>query len=417
MSDTLKKVLVGAVLGALVMALLMHAKGERERNQPEPSSASSNANTGRPAGGAAAGPTGAANASTATGAGSAAGSPGPGGAPGGGAAFSQMAVSVRAVPVRTERLALDIEAVGNARANESVDITAKVSNLVTTVRFQEGQQVAKGTVLVELDGEQARADLAIAEAALTESRSQFKRSRELYTTKVLSDSQLEQIEATLKANEARVDSARARLADTVIRAPFAGRVGLRRVSVGSLINPGTVITTLDDTRTIKLDFAVPETKLGAVRTGLAVNALSAAYPGEQFVGTVESIDSRVDPTTRSFTVRARVPNDAARLKPGMFLTVRLARTATDVLLVPEHALVPEQGNVFVYVVADGRAEKRKVQTGSRQVGHVQITDGLRVGELVVTEGTQKLRDGSAVHLLEQAGTTPPTLAQGSESSS
>jgi membrane fusion protein (multidrug efflux system) len=400
MSDSLKKVLAGAVLGALVMALLMHARGERARNQPELAGAG-----GPPAGAPA----------TAASSGGGAGGP-PVARPSGGAGPGQPAVAVLAVPVREERLSIDIEAVGNARASESVDITAKVSNLVTAVRFQEGQNVARGAVLVELDSQQARADLAIAEAALTESRGQFKRSRELYTTKVLSDSQLEQIEATLKANEARVASARAHVADTVIRAPFAGRVGLRRVSVGSLVSPGTVITTLDDTSTIKLDFSVPETKVRAVRTGLAVNAVSAAYPGETFAGTVESIDSRVDPSTRSFTVRARVPNGAGKLKPGMFLTVRLARTASDVLLVPEHALVPEQGNVFVFVVAEGKAEKRKVQTGARQVGHVQVTDGLRAGELVVTEGTQKLRDGAAVRLLEQAGATEPepALARGPE---
>jgi membrane fusion protein (multidrug efflux system) len=408
MSDTLKKVLAGAVLGALVMGLLMHAQGERERNQPAMAGAGPGGGAGRPAAAPSAGaPRPAAKPASGTGGPPAAGPPGAG-------ARGPMTVTVVAVPVREERLSIDIEAVGNARANESVDITAKVSNLVTAVRFQEGQNVARGAVLIELDSQQARADLAIAEAALTESRSQFKRSRELYTTKVLSDSQLEQIEATLKANEARVASARAHLADTVIRAPFAGRVGLRRVSVGSLASPGTVITTLDDTSTIKLDFSVPETKVRAVRTGLAVSAVSAAYPGETFAGTVESIDSRVDPTTRSFTVRARVPNGSGHLKPGMFLTVRLARAATDVLLVPEHALVPEQGNVFVFVVADGKAEKRKVQTGSRQVGQVQVTDGLRAGELVVTEGTQKLRDGAAVRLLGPQTSSPSALAQSPE---
>jgi membrane fusion protein (multidrug efflux system) len=393
------------------MALLMHARGEHDRNQPDVTAGGPGGGAGRPAGGLPSGPPGPGGKPP----GKAGGAPAPGQA--GGGAPGQMPVAVLATPVREERLSIDIEAVGNARANESVDITAKVSNLVTAVRFKEGQNVARGAVLVELDSEQARADLAIAEAALTESRSQFKRSRELYTTKVLSDAQLEQIEATLKANEARVASARARVADTVIRAPFGGRVGLRRVSVGSLISPGTVITTLDDTSSIKLDFSVPETKVRAVQTGLGVSALSAAFPGETFAGTVESIDSRVDSTTRSFTVRARLPNGAGKLKPGMFLTVRLARTATDVLLVPEHALVPEQGNVFVFVIADGKAEKRRIQTGSRQVGHVQVTDGLRAGELVVTEGTQKLRDGAAVRLLEQPGAAPPALAQGAESSS
>ena len=254
----------------------------------------------------------------------------------------------------------------------------------------------RGDVLVELDGEQARADLAVAEAALAESRSQYQRSRELYTTKVLSDAQIEQIEATFKANEARVASARSRLGDTVVRAPFAGRVGLRRISVGSLISPGTVITTLDDTSSIKLDFTIPETFVSAVQTGLKIVARSVSYPDESFEGTVSSIDTRVDPATRSVTVRALLPNPKGLLKPGMFLTVRLSRGAVDAVMVPEEALVPEQGDMFVFVVKDGVAEKRPVRIGQRRVGDVQVVEGLADGELVVTEGTQKLRDGAAV---------------------
>ena len=309
-------------------------------------------------------------------------------------------------PVRKARLTLEAEALGTARANESVDVTAKVSNLVTAVRFQEGQQVRRGQTLVELDGREARAELAIAEAALNESRSQFNRSRELYTTRVLSEQQLEQIEATLKANEARVAFARSRLSDTVISAPFAGRVGLRRVSVGALINPGDVITTLDDTSTIKLDFTIPETLLSSVTAGLSIVARSVAYPGEDFAGKVASVDSRIDPTTRSVMVRALLPNDKALLKPGMFLTVRLTRGASDALVVPEQALVPEQGDVFVYVVNGGNVEKRQVRIGARSVGEVQVVAGLAAGEQVVTEGTQKLRDGAPVAVQE----TPPARA-------
>ena len=326
--------------------------------------------------------------------------------------FSQMPLAVVAVPVREARLTLEAEALGTARANESVDVTAKVSNLVTAIRFAEGQQVRRGQVLLELDGREAQAELAIAEAALGESRSQFDRSRELYTTQVLSEAQLEQIEATLKANEARVAFARSRLSDTVITAPFAGRVGLRRVSVGSLINPGTVITTLDDASTIKLDFTIPETLLSSVETGLGIVARSIAWPGEEFTGTVASVDSRVDPTTRSVTVRALLPNDRGMLKPGMFLTVKLTRGASNALLVPEQSLVPEQGNVFVYVVRDDRVEKRQVRTGERRVGEVQIVAGLAAGEQVVTEGTQKLRDGAPVTVQEEPAARASNAADG-----
>ena len=378
MSDTLKKVLLGAVVGALLVVFYGHISSERAKRDPSAKGGPPAAAAGRPAGGP------------------------PRGAAGG---FSSMPIGVVAVPVSSEQISFELEALGTTRANESVEITAKVVNQVTAVRFAEGQQVAKGAVLVELDSAQVRADLAAAEAALIESRSQYERSRELYTTKILSDSQLEQIEATFKANEARVASARARVNDTVIRAPFAGRVGLRRVSVGSLISPGTVITTLDDTSTIKLDFTVPETFLPVVKPGLEIAARSVAYPEASFLGKVSSVDSRVDPATRSVTVRALLPNPQGLLKPGMFLTTRLSRGAIDALLVPEQALVPEGGEMFVFVVKEGAVEKRRIRIGERRVGDVQVVEGLASGDMVVTEGTQKLRDGAAV-VLQDAPPAP-----------
>ena len=381
MSDTVKKVLLGAAAGALLVVFYVHISGERAKRDPGARGGPPAAASGRP--GATAG-----------------GAPGTAGGPGGG--FSQRPIEVVAEPVRSEQISFEIEALGTAYANESVNVTAKVVNQVQAVRFTEGQQVARGQVLVELDAEQVRADLAAAEAALSESRSQYNRSRELYTTRILSDSQIEQIESTYKANEARVASARARVNDTVIRAPFGGRVGLRRVSVGTLISPGTVITTLDDTSTVKLDFTIPETFLSAVKPGLAINARSVAYPDTNFGGKVGSVDTRIDPATRSVTVRALLPNPDALLKPGMFLTVRLSRGAVDALLVPEQALVPEQGDVYVFVVTDGSVAKRRIRIGERRVGDVQVLEGLAAGDLVVTEGTQKLRDGAPVSLQSQA---------------
>jgi membrane fusion protein (multidrug efflux system) len=215
----------------------------------------------------------------------------------------------------------------------------------------------------------------------------------------LSEAQLEQIEATLKGNDARVAAARARVADTVIIAPFSGRVGLRRVSVGSLVSPGTVITTLDDTSTIKLDFAVSENYLPSLTVNLPISARSVAYPGRVFDGRVGSVDSRVDQSTRSIMVRALLPNRDGVLKPGMFMTVNLSRGESDALVVPEEALVPEAGDVYVYVVKSGSTvEKRIVKTGQRRVGAVEIVAGLAAGDSVVIEGTQKLRDGAPVSM-------------------
>jgi membrane fusion protein (multidrug efflux system) len=306
-----------------------------------------------------------------------------------------------AIPVMTasavqRQIDVGIEAIGNANANESVNVTSKTSNIVTAIHFNDGENVAAGQVLVELDRATAEADLAAAAAAFAESQSQFNRSRELFNTQALSKSQYEQLEATMKSNQARVDAARARLADTYIRAPFAGRVGLRRVSLGTLINPGTVITTLDDTSSIKVDFAVPELNVGELRAGQAVVAHSSAFPGRSFTGRVVSVDSRVDPASRAVTVRAVVPNRDGALKPGMFLTVDLSKERRQALMVPEQALVPEQARQFIYVVSGNAVRKREVRLGRREPGYVEITEGLARGDHVVVEGTLKLRDGTLV---------------------
>ncbi|HXC58142.1 MAG TPA: efflux RND transporter periplasmic adaptor subunit [Steroidobacteraceae bacterium] len=323
--------------------------------------------------------------------------------PGGGG--NADAVPVLTASAESRQINVGIEAIGNAIANESVTITSKSTNIVTAIRFTDGQSVTAGQVLVELDRAGAEADLAAAAATFAESQSLFNRSRELMSTQALSKSSYEQLEATMKSNQARVDASRARLADTYIRAPFTGRVGLRRVSLGTLINPGTAITTLDDTSTIKVDFPVPELNLGELRSGQDIVARSSAYPGRNFAGRVVSVDSRVDPGSRAVTVRAAVPNRDGALKPGMFLTVDLSKERRAALMVPEQALVPEQARQFIYVVKGAAVNKREVKLGRREPGFVEITDGLRAGDHVVIEGTLKLRDGTPIREL---GVPPAT---------
>jgi membrane fusion protein (multidrug efflux system) len=313
-----------------------------------------------------------------------------------------MPVPVVSQAVAMQPLARELKALGTARANEAVEITAKTSNIVSAVRFRDGEPVRIGAVLVELDSAQVRADLAAATAALTESESQYQRAQELLPTQALSKSQFDQIVATRAANAARVDAARARLEDTVIRAPFSGRVGLRRVSVGGLISPGTVITTLDDTSIIKVDFGVPENNLTALRVGLPVAVSSTAYPGRVFRGKVASIDSRIDSTSRSLQVRAELPNADGLLKPGMFLNVELLRDERQALVIPEEAIVPDQDRQYVFVVKGDIAEKREVRTGLRRPGSVEVVSGLAAGERIVVEGTVKLRDTGPVRDLARS---------------
>jgi membrane fusion protein (multidrug efflux system) len=327
----------------------------------------------------------------------------PGAASQGAGMRSNAPAYVTVAPVRSERVSQKLEALGNARANESVDISTKISNIVTAIRFRDGEHVQRGQVLVQLDDAQARADVAAAQASLTESESQYNRSRELLNTQVLSKSSFDQLEGTLKANRARLGAATARQEDTVIRAPFSGRVGLRRVSVGTLISPGDVITTLDDTSVIKLDFSVPENFVATLREGLSVRATAPAYPGRTFAGKVGSIDSRVDMTTRAVIVRALLTNDDGALKSGMFLNVSLANDERSALVIPEEALTPEAERQYVYVVADDKAQRREVRIGGRRPGTVEIIAGLTAGERVVVEGTQKVRDGANVKATDRAG--------------
>jgi membrane fusion protein (multidrug efflux system) len=297
---------------------------------------------------------------------------------------------------------LSSEALGNARANEAVDIRPEVTAAITAILFEEGEKVQQGEVLLRLENSEPLADLAAAKAALVDSESQYRRSNELFKTKVVSASQLEQLEARRDADQAAVKAAESRLAHTVIRAPFAGQLGLRRVSIGSIVGPSTIITTLDDTSQIKLDFDVPEVFLARLERGLTVTARSAAWPDIVFSGQVISIDTRVDPISRTITVRALLPNENARLRPGMFLTVSLLKDDVRSLMVPEQAIVPERSKQYVFFVGDDDlVQRREVRTGRRRPGQVEILDGLSPGDLVITEGTQKARPGQAVRIIER----------------
>ena len=306
------------------------------------------------------------------------------------------AIPVVTKAARIEPMGIEIEAVGTTQANESVEVTSKASNTVTAIRFEEGEEVERGSVLVEMDGSQVRANLAEAQAALARSKSQYDRSRDLQARQAMSVSDLEQVEASLKADEARVAAAQARLDDTVIRASFHGRTGFRHVSVGSFVSPGTVITTLDDTSIIKLDFTVPETYLFVLRRGLPVKAAATGLPDRTFDGVVTNMDSRVDSVTRSVLVRAELANAEGLLRQGMFMTVALQGDVAPTLIVPEEAIVPERGHAYVFVVNNNVVERREVRTGKRRPGFVEIVEGVAEHEYVVVDGTQNVRDGSNV---------------------
>lgn len=290
-----------------------------------------------------------------------------------------------------------IEALGTARANESVTLTAKVSETVRRVGFDSGDVVRAGDVIVDLSSGQQLAGLEEARAAYQEAERQLARGQELAQSKIISESQLDTQRSTRDAARARMDVVRAQLSDRVITAPFDGILGLRRVSPGTLVTPGTPIATLDDISVIKLDFSVPERYLAVLSKGQDVAAHSETWPDRDFAGSVASVDSRVDPVTRSVTVRAEIPNPERLLRPGMLLSVRLYRAPRSAIVVPEIAVVQVGTEAFVYrVTKEGTAERATVQLGARRRGEVEIAAGLAAGDRIVTEGSNKLREGARV---------------------
>ena len=305
-------------------------------------------------------------------------------------------------PATTISFPVTVEALGNARANEAIEVRSQISERVTAIRFEEGQHIEAGDVLVELDATRAQAEVAAARAALVESEAQLLRAGLLRDAKSLAQAEYDTRLARRDADRAALAVAESNLADSRVRAPFEGQVGLRRVSVGSLVTPDTIITTLDDTDPIKVDFDVPETALAQLAPGRPFSAGSAAWPDEVFTGEVASVDTRVDPVSRTVTARGLVANPGGLLLPGMFLTVTLVRGDVDALVVPEQAIVPEQSRQFVFVVdGGGDVEKREVQIGRRRAALVEIVSGLRAGERVIAEGTQRARPGQAVDVVEE----------------
>lgn len=292
-----------------------------------------------------------------------------------------------------------IEAVGTAKARESIDITAKSTETIGAVNFTDGQTVEAGAVIVEMTSREQSADLAAARAALAEANLAYKRTSELAEKGFASKSQLDSATATRDSAAARVRSLESRVADRLIRAPFAGVLGLRKVSVGTLVRPGDLITTLDDVSLIKLDFTVAEAFMGALKDGMIVRVKVAAYLDRMFEGEVTGIDTRVDPVSRSVAMRAEIANPDALLRPGMLMTVALLKDQRMVLAVPEQSLVPVEDKQFVFVVPpDKTAERREVKIGARQPGFVEILSGLKRGEKVVVDGTLKMRPGAPVRV-------------------
>lgn len=329
------------------------------------------------------------------------------------------AIAQQAVPVIVKQAAVDlfgdrVEALGTLRASETVVLTATVSEIVTDVHFEDGQRVKAGSILVEMTNEEEHALIEEERSTLAEALKQYDRLRPLVQRRAASTSLLDQRRREYETAKARLRAIESRLQDRLIMAPFAGVVGLRNISVGALIEPGDVITTLDDDSVMKLDFTVPSIHLASLQTGLPIVATSPAFTGRQFEGIVGSINSRIDPVTRAIVVRAIIPNPERLLKPGLLMQVTLLKNPRNALVIPEEALIPSGRKNHVLVVDRSAeptlAQLRQVTTGGRRPGEVEIIDGLMTGEFVVVDGTSRTRPGQPVTVIAVDSGSQP-LAQ------
>ena len=312
---------------------------------------------------------------------------------------------VKAEAARTMRFVDRIDAVGTAVANEQVTLSAPVTERIVRLNFDDGGFVRRGQVVAVLQQAQQTAQLREVQARSREVEQQLRRVEQLKNRGFATRSDYDTRIAAAAAARAQAQGMRAEIGERVIRAPFSGWVSLRNISVGAIAGQGTEIARISDISTIKLDFTVPETMLASIRPGLTIEARSAAYPERPFHGTIHTIDTVVDPNTRAVTIRARLPNPDRLLRPGMMLNVGIENAPRMGLSVPELAVIGEGDQRFVYVVDnEGRARRRPVRTGVRLSGRIEILQGLRPGERVVTEGVVKVADGMQVRL---AGQRPP----------
>lgn len=329
------------------------------------------------------------------------------------------ATQVESVPVKSGTVERSWTAVGSLMANESLSIRPEIAGRIVRLGFDEGQGVARGAVLVELEASVERAQADQAAASLVLATRNARRAEELFAAELISHAERDAATAAFDAATAALRLARARLEKMVIRAPFAGRAGLRKVAVGDYVNPGQDLVMLEDIGRMKLEFRLPELALSEVRSGQPVELELDAFPGERFPARVYALDSGIAEDTRSFALRAALDNPDQRLRPGQFARVRLVvESSASALLIPERAIVPRADRSIVFVIVDGRAKEREVRLGQRRAGEVQVIGGLAAGDPVVISGLQKIVDGSPVEVLpaepQTAGASPQSMPRRAE---
>jgi membrane fusion protein (multidrug efflux system) len=320
-------------------------------------------------------------------------------APAGGDGGRRDAVPVSAYTATLRSFQDETSALGTLRAWESVDISASVSQIVTSINFEDGQHVTRGDVLATLKQGAEQATLREQQAALLDARREVRRLENLARQNQVAQTELDKSRTQATILQYKIEEIEARLTDHTITAPFTGVLGLRIVSEGALVSPGQRLTTLDDLSRMRLDFSVPATRLGSLVLGQSVSAKSPAY-SRTFTGEIAAIDSRIDTVSRAVLVRATLENPDMLLRPGLLMEVVVKSEPRQALLVPEESLQSRASEHFLWLIEDETARRITVEIAGRQPGWVEVRAGLDPGSVIVRDGVHMLRgDKPAVNVV------------------
>lgn len=308
-------------------------------------------------------------------------------------------VWVKAEPVKEQSLAIEALAIGTLVAAKSVVITPEIVGHVEKIFFQDGSFVKQGTPLIQLDDASARAQWISAKANLAYSEADYKRKAWLEKKGAIARQAIEQAEADLKEKKAIAEEKQIALDKNLLRAPFDGVMGKCGVNVGDYVTVGQNIVRITDTHHLRVEYSVSEKYLPELKQGQAISLTASAYPGKTFVGTLAFISPTINSEERTIALYAEVPNEHSQLKPGMFVNVVQSLGNQDhVLVVPARTLVPVMGGEQIYKIVNGKAQAVSVVIGNRSHDRVQIAEGLLAGDMVITDGQLKLKDGIPVQV-------------------
>ena len=313
---------------------------------------------------------------------------------------AQGGLPAEVIKVQPETLKSTIQSIGNLKANQSVVLSPEVSGRIQAIGFEDGTEVEKNAVLFQLDSSTQKAQLNEARARVKLSNTEYKRVKKLFKQKAASETDLDSAAANLSINQSQAEYAKAQYDKLSIKAPFKGMIGIHDISVGDYVNAGQELVRLVELKTLKFDFALPETYLSRVKLGQNIEITTPAFPDNIYKGTVTAIAPALNEESRSLMVRAIIKNEALELRPGLFANVTLEVSKNDnALLVPEQALIPQGQQYFVMTVVDGKVSQVPVSIGQRRKAEVEIVSGIKADDVVIIAGQMKLQPGAPVTAL------------------